>query len=411
MHLLVESVQRLARDRARDIFEYRVVKPDGSTMIIQSVAEFIDVDDEGYISSFGTSIDVTKWVEANQQLRAALEEIEELKDKLQEENVLLRDEIRAAHGFERIIGESQALRDVLAAVEQVAPTDVTVLVTGETGTGKELIAQSIHDLSHRKNKPMISVNCAALSADLIESELFGHEKGAFTGAHEQRKGRFELADGGTLFLDEIGEISGELQAKLLRVLQEGEFERLGGSATLKTDVRLITATNRDLQAEVDSGRFRADLFYRVNSIPIHVPALRERKSDIPLLAEFLVRKHAKKLHKEIESISRRTLRYLIAQDWPGNVRELEGVILRALISTNGPILDYVDGTSRNNIAAARPTSVTGRSLVDTERDHIFEVLEQTHWVIEGKNGAAVLLGLAPSSLRSRMKRLGLTRPE
>jgi transcriptional regulator with GAF, ATPase, and Fis domain len=257
---------------------------------------------------------------------------------------------------------------------------------------------------------MMCVNCAALANELIESELFGHEKGAFTGAHDRRKGRFELADGGTLFLDEIGEISGGLQAKLLRVIQEGEFERLGGSRTLRTDVRLITATNRDLQRAVDSGNFRADLYYRINSFPIHMPTLRDRKEDIPLLAEHLVRKHAGILSKNVESISARTLCYLQEQSWPGNIRELEGTILRALISTPGPVLDYIGAIGETEVEAPDSLQAGPLSLLEAQRNHIVDALEQTNWVIEGKAGAASVLGLAPSSLRSKMKRLDIVRP-
>ena len=388
---------------------YRVVRSDGSTTHVQARGAADSVNDEGFTTVFGTFKDVTEWVEANRNLQTALSEIEELKDQLQEENIYLRNEVRAAHGFEQIIGESAQLRRVLAAAEQVAPTDVTVLITGETGTGKELIARALHDLSYRKDKPMVCVNCAALSAELIESELFGHEKGAFTGAHEQRKGRFELANGGTLFLDEIGEMTGELQAKLLRVIQEGEFERLGSSKTLRTDVRLIAATNRDLQRAVDDGEFRADLYYRISSFPIHMPPLRDRKDDIPALAEYLVQKHAKKLGKSIEAISARTVRFLRAQPWVGNIRELEGTILRALITTTGPILDYVEGDNRTNASSQEQDSLSS-SYHEATRAHILEVLEQKNWVIEGKGGAAVALGLAPSSLRSKMKRLSIERP-
>ena len=403
------AIRQLASGQAGTENEYRVLRPDGSRRIIQSVSQFVGIDDEGYVSVLGTLKDVTRWVEANTQLEAALRQIEIYKDQLQEENLYLRDEVRAAHGLEHIVGESEALRKVLASVEQVAPTNVTVLITGETGTGKELIAQAIHDLSDRKDMPMISVNCAALSPDLIESELFGHEKGAFTGAHERRKGRFELANGGTLFLDEIGEISPVLQAKLLRVLQEGEFERLGGTSTLSADVRLITATNRDLKAEVDAGRFRADLYYRINSFPIHVPPLRERKSDIPLLAEHFARRHARKLGKSIRSISRESLQYLNARDWPGNVRELEGAILRALISATSPVLELTGARAGGDPLAESKASV--QSFEDAQRAHILSVLTSTGWVIEGKKGAAAKLGLAPSSLRSRMKRLGIRRPD
>ncbi len=390
--------------------QYRILREDGSIVYVQSRSSVEDVDENGAVTVFGTFKDITEWMQANEKLRTALSEIEQLKDQLEAENIYLRDEVRAAHGFERIVGEAKLLKAALAAVEQVAPTDVSVLVTGETGTGKELISQSIHDLSHRKDKPMVSVNCAALSSELIESELFGHEKGAFTGAHARRKGRFELADGGTLFLDEIGEISGHLQAKLLRVIQEGEFERLGGSETLHADVRIIAATNRDLQKAVDTGEFRADLFYRINSFPIHMPALRERRDDIPLLVEYFVRKHAERLDKNITSISSRTMRYLRSQEWPGNVRELEGTIQRALISTTGSVLDYFEGDAFQGDGTESDSTFAPSSLVDAQRDHIIDCLKRCNWVIEGKQGAARALGLAPSSLRSKMKRLDIVRP-
>lgn len=372
-------------------------------MHVQSRADVDHVDADGVATVFGTYKDVTEWVESNRELQSALSEIEALKDQLQRENVLLREEVKAAHGFDTIIGESQSLREVLQSAEQVAPTDVTVLVTGETGTGKELIARSIHELSDRKNNVMVCLNCATLSTELIESELFGHEKGAFTGAHAKRKGRFELADGGTLFLDEIGEMSSYTQAKLLRVIQEGEFERLGGSQTLKTNVRIIAATNRDLRRAVDDGEFRADLYYRISSFPLHMPPLRERKNDIPLLAEHLVRKHAKSMGKEISSISARALRSLRSHSWPGNVRELEGTIVRALITTTGPVLDLSDAMPETELPAAA-------TLLDAQRLYIEKTLVQTDWVIDGKKGAAVALGLAPSTLRSKMKRLDIVRP-
>ena len=402
-----ETWQGTLREGGEHTIEYRVIGPEGSTVHVQAKEQFDGTDENGVTTFFGTYKDITEWVEANSELQLALSQIQKLTDQLQEENVLLRDEVRAAHGFDKIIGTSSKLRGVLKAVQQVAPTDVTVLICGETGTGKELIAQSIHDLSDRKAMPMVSVNCAALSAELIESELFGHEKGAFTGAHARRKGRFEITNGGTLFLDEIGEMSGDLQAKLLRVIQEGEFERLGGSTTLKTDVRLIAATNRNLVQELDSGRFRADLYYRINAFPVELPPLRERKEDIPLLAAHLVRKHAKILGKEVTSMSARMLRNLQEQDWPGNIRELEGTILRALISTTGPVLD-LDGGRMNGEAAANTSD--SLSLLDAQRKHVVEVLERTRWIIEGEKGAAAALGLAPSSLRSKMKRLNIVRP-
>jgi len=406
-----EIWRKTLRDHSQHVIEYRVVRPNGTIVHVQARKQFDGIDENGVMTLFGTYKDITQWVDSNQELQVALSEIEELKDQLQEENIFLRDEVRAAHGFDKIIGESRLLGRVLESAEQVAPTDVTVLITGETGTGKELVARSIHDLSHRKDKAMICVNCAALSTELIESELFGHEKGAFTGAHDRRRGRFELADGGTLFLDEIGEISGELQAKLLRVIQEGEFERLGGSRTLRTDVRLIAATNRDLRRAVDDGGFRADLYYRINSFPIHMPPLRDRKEDIPLLAEHLVRKNARILGKDVESISARTLRYLQDQAWPGNIRELEGTILRALIAKAGPALDYVGATGGTTTEPPDSSQVAKMSLLEAQRKHIVDVLEKTNWVIEGKKGAAFALGLAPSSLRSKMKRLDVVRPQ
>ena len=340
-------------------------------------------------------------------------EIEQLKDQLQKENMFLREEIRAAHGFDEIIGESQQLTNTLLAVQKVAPTDVSVLISGETGTGKELIARAIHELSTRRDKPMVSVNCPALPANLIESELFGHEAGAFTGAHSRRIGRFELADGGTIFLDELGELPLILQSKLLRVLQSGEFERLGGTETLRSNVRLIAATNRDLKSAIDAGGFRADLYYRINSFPIHVPSLRDRKDDIPLLAEHFVHKHAGRLGKNIEAISSRMLESLMEYSWPGNVRELEGIIERALISSSGRSVLVLPAPlpSRVKIPGSSPaySDVELDDLVTVERSHIVETLNKTGWVISGKNGAADVLRVPPSTLRSKMKRLGISR--
>jgi transcriptional regulator with GAF, ATPase, and Fis domain len=391
---------------------YRVVRPDSTVLHLEGQHE-TDRDEKGYVKRiFGTVQDVTERIESRKQIERALAEIAKLKDQLQEENLYLREEIRAAHGFDKIIGNSPKLNSALKSVEKVAPTDVTVMILGETGTGKELIAQAIHDLSGRKNNALISVNCAALSKDLIESELFGHEKGAFTGAHSQRKGRFELADGGTLFLDEIGELPGELQAKLLRVLETGDFERLGGSETLHVDARLITATNRNIKRAVDEGEFRADLYYRINSFPIELPPLHERAEDIPALTEFFVQRHAKRMSKDIESISARTIRYLCKQKWPGNIRELEGFIQRALISTSGPVLDYSESHDSEPESSISPDSVPANASADlrnVEREHIFKVLKSTRWVVAGKHGAAMIMGVPPSTLRSMMKRLGIKR--
>ncbi|MCH9695103.1 MAG: sigma 54-interacting transcriptional regulator [Gammaproteobacteria bacterium] len=395
--------------------QWRFRHRDGSYRTLQSNAK-PTFDDNGTLTGFrGIDRDVTSQVQSRQELETALVEIKNLRDQLQQENLFLRDEIRAAHGFDKIIGSGPKLKRALHLAEKVAPTSVSVLILGETGTGKELIAQAIHDLSGRKDSAMISVNCAALSKDLIESELFGHEKGAFTGAHERRKGRFELADGGTLFLDEIGELSGDLQAKLLRVLQSGEFERLGGTKTFQSDVRIIAATNKDLRRAVDDGGFRADLFYRIGTFPIELPPLRERPEDIPELVEFLVRKHANRMHKDIRSISARTIQHMARQPWPGNIRELEGVLQRALISTSGSVVDYVEeivslpGAASDDFDRSAAVQTT-TDLHEAQRLHILSVLEKSRWVIDGKNGAAAMMGIAASTLRSKMKRLGIERP-
>ena len=343
----------------------------------------------------------------------AVNEIKELKDQLQDENIYLRDEVRLAHGFDEIIGEDDALRSCLHAVEKVAPTDVTVLILGETGTGKELFAQAIHRLSSRRDGPMISVNCAALPESLIESELFGHEKGAFTGAHQQRKGRFELASGGTLFLDELGELPVQLQAKLLRVIQTGEFQRIGSTKTIHADVRLIVATNRDLRHETNTNSFRADLYYRINTFPIQLPALRERRGDIPLLAKYFVQRHAAEHGKTIDTISTKVLRELESYDWPGNIRELESTIERAVISTGAGSVLSTSGL-RHSAAqidlGLRRTSGESADLLAIERAHIVKVLTQTSWKISGPDGAAAILGVPPSTLRSKMKRCQIQRP-
>jgi len=338
----------------------------------------------------------------------AYEEIKRLKDRLDQENVYLQDEIKTEYNFEEIVGKSQALKKVLRGVEKVAGTDSSVLIFGETGTGKELIARAIHDLSKRKNRPLIKVNCAALAAGLIESELFGHEKGAFTGALSRKIGRFELADGGTLFLDEIGDLPPELQAKLLRVLQEHELERVGGTQTLKVDVRLIAATNQDLQKAVGEKTFRADLYYRLNVFPIALPPLRERKEDIPLLTEYFIHKYAKRMGRRIEKIDRETISRLIAYPWPGNIRELENVVERGLILSRGPALEIED-------ALLIPSNLSDRdekglsTLAEVERQYIVRALEETRWVIDGPRGAAGILGLHPNTLRSRLQKLGIKR--
>ncbi|WP_426993564.1 sigma-54-dependent Fis family transcriptional regulator [Methylomonas sp. CM2] len=324
--------------------------------------------------------------------------------KLQAQNRYLQDEIKADHDFDLIVGDSPPLRALLQQVRKVAATDASVLIQGESGTGKELIARAIHSASPRREQPLIKVNCAALPAGLIESELFGHEKGAFTGALHKRVGRFELADGGSLFLDEIGEISAETQVKLLRVLQEREFERVGGQKPIKVDVRIIAATNRDLRREVAEKRFREDLFYRLNVFPLQTPPLRERASDIPALATFMAGKFAAKLGRRIDGIQPPALQRLLAYPWPGNIRELENVIERATILADGPWLDIAPELLPQ--VSSEPLGAPA-TLSEVTREHIVATLEQTGWVVEGPNGAAAKLDMKPSTLRYRMKKLGI----
>ena len=319
----------------------------------------------------------------------------------------LQEEIQAQHNFAEIIGGSGALHAVLEAVEQVAPTDATVLVTGETGTGKELIARAIHDRSRRKAKALVKLNCATLPAGLVESELFGHEKGSFTGAYARKLGRFEVADGATLFLDEIGDLPIDLQAKLLRVLQEGEFERVGGSQTFKVDVRVVAATNRDLEAYTREGKFRSDLYYRLNVFPIPLPPVRERREDIPALVRHFVGKYAAKLGKRIEAVRPETLARLKSYSWPGNIRELEHIIERAAIVTQGPILAFGDWL-REPGGASPATSFP--TLDEAERLHILKALEASGWRVSGEQGAAEILDVPATTLDYRMKRLGISRP-
>jgi formate hydrogenlyase transcriptional activator len=340
-------------------------------------------------------------------LRERLDEIERLKLQLEKENIYLREEIKTVQGFEKIVGTSDTLQYVLFRIKQVAPTDATVLILGETGTGKGMVAHAIHELSARKDRSMITVNCASLPANLVESELFGREKGAFTGAHAKQIGRFEVADGGTIFLDEIGEMPLELQVKLLRVLEEGEFERLGSPKTIKVDVRVIASTNRDLEAEVKNRRFREDLFYRLNVFPVSIPPLRMRVEDIPELVSCFVDKYARKFGRKYETIPKSMMKTLQEHPWPGNVRELEHFIERAVITSPGPVLRLADPPERKH-AKAQEEPLKG--LEAMERDHILKVLQKTSWKIDGEGGAASVLGLHPSTLRFRIKKLGIKRP-
>jgi PAS domain S-box-containing protein len=332
--------------------------------------------------------------------------IEQEKARLEAQNVYLQEEIKGSHNFEELIGGSTSLKKALKNVGRVALTDSTVLITGETGTGKELIARAVHNLSPRKNKPLVKVNCAAIPAGLIESELFGHEKGAFTGALTKKMGRFELADKGTIFLDEIGELPLDLQSKLLRILQEGEFERVGGTQTFKVNVRIIAATNRDLEQQSKTGHYRPDLYYRLNVFPIHVPALREREGDIPLLVQYFVRKFAANFGKKIDRIPERMMTALQRYPWPGNIRELEHVIERAVILSEGSELEPIDWLSQHNGKAGAAKTQT---LEEMERQHIVDVLDQTNWRVSGEKGAAKILGLNPTTLEARMKKLDIRR--
>jgi transcriptional regulator with GAF, ATPase, and Fis domain/streptogramin lyase len=352
-------------------------------------------------------IRVKEKTEAAEALQNALSEVEQLKNRLQAENVYLQDEIKLVHNFERIITRSQNFKKLLRSVEQVASTEATVLILGESGTGKELLARAIHNISPRGDRPLVKVNCAALPTNLIESELFGHEKGAFTGAIARKIGRFELADGGTIFLDEIGDLPLELQAKLLRVLQEGEFERLGNSQTIKVDVRILAATNRDLESEVEKGNFREDLFYRLNVFPVKIPPLRDRKEDIHLLVKHFIQKHARKIGREVNAVPQYVLETLQQYHWPGNVRELENVIERAMIISKGNKLLLGDWVPQNNGSSNGKAHFL--TLEESEKHHILEALEKTGWRVSGEKGAAKILGLNPKTLESRIKKLNIHR--
>lgn len=345
--------------------------------------------------------------QAEEALHSAQVEIRDLKKLLQAGTPYPFPETCHTYSFGEVIGQSRCLENVFFRVEAVAPQDSTVLLLGETGTGKGLVARAIHSRSLRRNRPLVIVNCTALPSNLIESELFGREKGAFTGASSQQLGRFELADKGTILLDEIGDLPFELQSKLLHVIQEGEFNRLGSSKTMKVDVRIIAATNRDLYEEIRLGRFREDLFYRLNIFPITVPPLRDRKEDIPLLVGYFLEKFNRKLGKNIRTVTNGTMGDLMAHSWPGNVRELESVIERAVIMSQGTTLQVLDRFNAPTSAGQRDEV---RPLVDWERDYITQVLESTHWRIEGNQGAARILGINPSTLRGRMRKEGIHRP-
>jgi|GEM_PF-976356 len=382
-------------------------RKDGSSFPVEYISTPIRDDKNNLLGAVVTFRDITKRKQAEKALHDALREVEQLKDRLQTENVYLQEEIKLEHNFDEIISTSKSFKKVLRNVEQVAVTDATVLILGETGTGKELIARALHTTSLRKERPLVKVNCAALPENLIESELFGHEKGAFTGAFFRKQGRFELADRGTIFLDEIGDLPLDLQAKLLRVLQEGEFERVGGTQTIKIDVRVIAATNRNLEESTRSGAFREDLFYRLNVFPITLPPLRERPEDIPLLVNHFIKKYEGKLGKKISQVPQKVMKTLQAYHFPGNVREVENIIERAIILARDETLQ-LDESFELLESPAAPAENVG-TLAEIERSHIVSVLQETNWRIEGTKGAALRLGINPNTLRSRMQKLGIKR--
>ncbi len=400
--VLGERQEALDRKREELRVEYRYLHPVRGERWIQHIGRPTWRDATGFaVRSVAVLRDITERRQREEALRQSLAEIERLKDRLQAESDYLKAEIKTTHSHGEVTGQSAAIQKILRMVEQVAPTDSSVLVRGETGSGKELVAQAIHRLSQRKGQLMVKVNCAALPTGLVESELFGREKGAYTGALTRQIGRFEVADGSTLFLDEVGELSLEVQAKLLRVLETGEFERLGSPRTIKVDVRVVAATNRDLVEEIKKGRFREDLYYRLNVFPIRVPPLRERAEDIPVLVWTFLEEFSSRMGKKITQVPRKTMDGLQRYPWPGNVRELRNVIEHSAIVTTGdtllvPMLDDVAV-----VAAPRQT------LADSERDAIVRALEGARWRIKGPTGAAAALGLRPSTLYSRMKKLGI----
>jgi PAS domain S-box-containing protein len=388
--------------------EYRIRTRAGETRWVRQVNNPVHLDDGEPAGSRGSIGDVTSRKLGELALQGAYREIAALKDRLEAENTYYREKIQVVEGSTELLGQSDPMKYLLFRIRQVAPSDTTVLIQGETGTGKELVADAIHALGPRKDQPLVKINCAALPPTLAESELFGHEKGAFTGAQSLRKGRFELADGATLFLDEVGELSPELQAKLLRVLQDGTFQRVGGDRTLKVDVRVIAATNRNLSKDVAAGRFREDLWYRLNVFPITVPPLRQRRDDIPVLAHAFMVRTCHRLGRASLELSQSALATLQSREWPGNVRELQNVIEQAVLVSEGPHLRLAEV---GKLDAGSPMADGARkSLEDVERGHILEVLVSTEWKLEGRDGAAAVLGLKPSTLRSRMQKLDIRRP-
>jgi len=407
----------LAAPGAAFSIEHRVARPDGSIRIVQARGEVTFDHDGKPVRMIGTVLDVTERKQTEEALQKAVEEIGVYREQLQAENIYLRQEMGLGVGFSHIVGASDEIEYVKFRVRQVAQTKATALLTGETGTGKGVFARALHDASSRKGKPFVHVNCAGLPPNLIESELFGREKGAFTGSTARQIGRFELADDGTIYLDEIAELPPELQAKLLKVLESGEFERLGSPRAVKVDVRVIASTNRQLEDEVKAGRFRKDLFYRLNVFPITIPPLRQRKEDIPLLANFYVHKFSKNYGKNIKRIPKEVMTAFEHYAWPGNVRELINIVERAVIVSDGPALrlaEQIATPAQLNAPQAKAAGGVeardGASLLEIERRHILQTLQETGWRIEGPRGAAQILRMHPSTIRARMKKLGIQRP-
>jgi transcriptional regulator with GAF, ATPase, and Fis domain len=385
--------------------EYRVLLQDGTIKHLHTIGHPVLNEAGEVVEYVGTGIDVTGQHQAREKLEKAFEEIKRLKDRLQDENLILREEIDQAFMVDDIVGSSPVLQSVLSSIVKVAPTDTTILILGETGTGKELIARAIHKRSRRSNQAFVSINCAAIPPTLIASELFGHEKGAFTGAVQQRRGRFELAHSGTIFLDEIGEVPVETQLALLRVLQERQFERVGGNRPIPVDVRIIAATNRDLSAAVAAGTFRSDLFYRLNVFPIQVPPLRKRKEDIPLLIEYFVKKFSEKMAKHIHKIDKHTLEMCQEYAWPGNIRELQNIVERSMILCTGETFSIDEAwLSIQQPSTLNPGPLT-QTLQDQEKGMIEAALAETRGKVAGAKGAAAKLGIPPSTLESKIKQL------
>ena len=404
-----ELIDRASRDRKEFDYEHRLVMPDGSVKHVRVVGSPSHTE-SGSFEFVGAITDITRHKQAQEELQKAVHEIKKLKDQLFEENVALKEEIDKTSMFEEIVGESAGLQAVLARVAKVAPTDSTVLVTGETGTGKELIARALHKRSQRAMRPFLSVNCAAIPPSLIASELFGHEKGAFTGAMQRRLGRFELAEGGTIFLDEIGELPQETQISLLHVLQEREFERIGSAKTMRANVRVIAATNRDLQASVDAGFFRRDLYYRLNVFPIEILPLRQRTQDIPLLVQYFIDRYAKKSGKKIRAIDKSTLESLRSYTWPGNIRELQNVIERSMIVCETDVFTIDESwLSQKHQSSATSRPPLPRLNESEEKKAIEAALADTHGRVSGPSGAAARLGIPPSTLDSKIKALRINK--